>query len=92
MYLQCFILLIGLLVVPHSCQTASPLNSYNNFSEESHSYLRDVQLANHDTVLTINFENVNDKQFPFYMHANAGYKFNMEQFTEDFVQVSSIII
>ena len=64
----------------------------NNFNEESNaneprSRLRDVQFAENDTCLAINFENLNDQQLPFYLHCEQNYKFNMAQFTEDFVEV-----
>ena len=64
-----------------------------NFSEESasasepRSRLRDVAFAENDTCLAINFENLNDQQLPFYLHCEQDYKFNMAQFTEDFVEV-----
>ena len=85
---RCVPFLLLLLACAGRCQ-----QMVNNFSEESNSAneprsrLRDVQFAQNDTFLAINFENLNDQQLPFYLHCEPNYKFDMVQFTEDFVEV-----
>lgn len=86
MYFKSALLLVNflLLIGHYSCQQV-----LNNFYEKSHrSKLRDLQFSDKDTSLAINFENVNGKQFPFYLYSENGYKFAMEQFTEEYIQVN----
>jgi len=89
MYLRCAF--IFLLVIVRGYEFQQIKNNFNDDSQnEPHSFLRDVQFADNDTCLAVNFENVNERQLPFYLHCEDDYKFNMEQFTEDFVQVKFI--
>lgn len=89
MRLRCVpFLLLLCLVGQYGCQHV--MNNFNeepNTANEPRSRLRDVQFAENDTCLAINFENLNDQQLPFYLHCEPNYKFNMAQFTEDFVEV-----
>lgn len=89
MYLKFFILLVILINKQLNCQqTLNNFNDDNQSNGPPHSRLLDVQFSDNDTRLAINFENVNEQQLPFYLHCEPDYKFNMEQFTEDFVQVN----
>lgn len=91
MRLRCVPFLLSLLLcVADRCRCEHVLNNFNeeaNSANEPRSRLRDVQFAENDTCLAINFENLNDQQLPFYLHTEQNYKFNMAQFTEDFVEV-----
>lgn len=95
MHLKCVLLLLFCfeLTKQYSVDCQQILNNFNeetSSSNEPHSRLRDVQFADNDTCLAVNFENLNEQQHPFYFYCEKQYKFNMEQFTEDFVQVKFI--
>lgn len=78
----------GLLTDFVACQQNS--NDDNLTSNEPRSRLRDVQFSDNDTFLAFNFESINEQQLPFYLHCEENFKFSMEKFTEDSVQVCSI--
>lgn len=85
MHLRCVPFLLLLLVC--AARTQQMVNNFTEENNEPRSRLRDVQFAENDTCLAINFENLNDQQLPFYLHCEQDYKFKMAQFTEDFVEV-----
>ena len=88
MYLKC---VLFLLVSILTCKQFNCLQNLNNFNDDStsepHSRIRDVQLTDNDTCLAINFENVNERQLPFYLYSKENFKLHLDQFTEDFIQV-----